>query len=118
MLRKSASAAISAAAATAARRLDHRPERRRERTRHRRERPRDRGLHCADVLGRLDHRQQDPQVAVAPEVERRAQLGVERAGMGEQQLEPALRRAGEERRRLVGAEVEHAHGRGATRRAR
>ena len=35
------------------------------------------------------------------------------SGRGEQQLEPALARAGEEGRRLVGAEVEHAHGGGA-----
>ena len=52
--------------------------------------------------------------AVAPAVEDRRAAGPSSAsGWCEQQLEPALRRAGEERRRLVAAEVEHAHGRDA-----
>ena len=48
-----------------------------------------------------------------PAASDRAQLGAQRVGAGEQQLEPALGGAGEERRRLVGAEVEHADGGGA-----
>ena len=71
------------------------------------------GPHGGDLLRRLDHRQQDAQLGVAAGVGDRPQLGAQRVGVGEQQLEPALAGAGEERRGLVGAEVEHPDGGGA-----
>ena len=98
--RKSAAAAIAAALATAARVSIIAPSHGLDG---------ERGAHGVDLRGRLDHRQQDAQLRLAAGVGDRAQLGRERGGVREQQLEPALARAGQEGRGLVGAEVEHAH---------
>ena len=84
------------------------------RARTRRRRAAARADRRATSSARLDHRQQDPQLACrapAPTIARSCASSA--SGRGEQQLEPALARAGEEGRRLVAAEVEHAHGRGA-----
>ena len=72
----------------------------------------DRASH-AHLAGRSDHREQDAHVATAGELRDRDELGAERPGVGQQQLDAAARLVAQERRDLVAAEVEDPYGGGA-----
>ena len=88
-------------------RLDHRAERRQLRTRAGRRAQQ--SAHRPHLLRRLDEREQDAERRAPGDAQQGAQLCYERVLVCEEQPDPALGGADEERRRLVGAEVERAH---------
>ena len=66
--------------------------------------------HCPKLCGIANEREEQPQARLGAGAQDRAQLRAQGVRVGKCQLESPLGHAGEERRRLVLAEVERAHG--------